>query len=248
MNLFYNDDIFEYIIIYINISEYDKLKNVSYSFRNIFDLKYLIDNKSFNKLICITGCTERKIINIIVQTIICKYNVKRKNRIVKNFFKYGDMVLLNVSMRSRFPIIIENLIELIYNSAYKKYRNILKILKKVQVFSTVIILSGNKDYNDISSFIHFCFSILREFDNYSHKMCMLYKLNIGIFIFILVKTISNSLRETGCAIDFNVDVLFNLHNKKLTEYIDFLKNPINNNLFPSYYYKLIVSIIEILYI
>ena len=60
-----------------------------------------------------------------------------------------------------FPIVVEYLVEIIYNTSYKKHKEVLKILNNVYCNSNAdIILIDNKDYGDLSTFIKICFNIL----------------------------------------------------------------------------------------
>jgi len=166
--------------------------------------------------------------------------------------KYGDLMLIDVTIRSGFPIVIEYLIELIYNTSCKKYRDILKILNNIYCNSnTDIILNNNKDYSDISTFIKVCFNIFKDFDKYCNNTSILYKLNISVYVFMLVKIMSNSLdidSERNLKNKCTTDNLFKLQNQKLDEYIEFINNPYYSKSFPKYYSKSIINIINNLYI
>jgi len=73
MNIIYYDDIFEYIISHIYISDYDNLKKVSVNFRRIFD----INSKDYKDLICIQGCDIKTIMNIVKKRAFNKYNLNK---------------------------------------------------------------------------------------------------------------------------------------------------------------------------
>jgi hypothetical protein len=256
MDLFLHNDIFEYLIFHINIRDYDKLKKVSKKFNSEFNLKYLIDEKIYNKLICIRGCTQYNILNIIERYILDKYNLKKNKNILKSILRYGDLNLINLSIRSRFPIVVEYLVEIIYNTSYKKHKEVLKILNNVYCNSNAdIILIDNKDYGDLSTFIKICFNIFRYFDTFCNTSSILYKLNVSIYVFILVKRMSNSLNfdcendsEKNKMNKYSTDNLFKLHNHKLDEYIEYINNPNYNKAFPKYYSKYIINFINNLYI
>ena len=82
--------------------------------------------------------------------ILDKYKLKKNKSILRSILKYGDLMLIDVTIRSGFPIVIEYLIELIYNTSCKKHRDILKILNNIYSNSnTDIILNNNKDYRII---------------------------------------------------------------------------------------------------
>ena len=252
MTLFLHNDIFEYLLLHIDICQYDKLKNVSNEFNKVFNLRYLIHNKIYNKLIYIRGCTQYKILNIMEKIILDKYKLKKNKSIVRSILKYGDLTLIDVTIRSGFPIVIEYLIELIYNTSCKKHRDVLKVLNNIYSNSnTDIILNNNKDYSDISTFIKVCFNIFRDFDKYCNNTSILYKLNISVYVFMLVKIMSNSLdidSERNVKNKCTTDNLFKLQNQKLDEYIEFINNPYYSKSFPKYYSKSIINIINNLYI
>jgi len=252
MTLFLYNDIFEYLMLHIDISEYDKLKNVSKEFNKLFNLRYLIHNKIYNKLIYIQGCTPHKILNIMEKFILDKYKLRKKNSIVRSILEYGDLMLIDITIRSEFPIVIEYLIELIYNTSCKKHRNILKILNNIYCnIDTDIILNNDKDYNDISTYIKVCFNICKYFDKYCYKTSLLYRLNISIYVFMLIKRMSNSLdieSERNLKSKCITDNLFKLQNLKLDEYTEFINDHKICKYFPKYYSKFIINIINNLYI
>lgn len=258
-SLFSHNDIFEYLISIIDINEYDKLKKVSTRFNNIFNLRYLIYNKIYDKLICINGCTQNNILTIMEQCILSKYNFKKNSRIVENILKNGNVNIINISIRSRIPTMIEYLIDLIYNISHKKHRNILKTLNNIYGNSSGNSSTSNsmflkdKDYTDVVLSIQICFNLYDYFDNYSFKMAILYRLNIGMYIFILIKILSNSFELNYNKLITNkcensLRRLFKIQNKKLDEHKEFIDNPLYNKLFPKYYKNSIMSLTDKLFI
>lgn len=242
-----NYDLFEYLILHIDINEYNKLKKVCRIFNNVFDLGYLIDNSLYNKLIHIKGCTEKNILNIIERTILSEYNFRKNKNIIKKLLKYSNSTILNVCICSHFNIVIQYLIEIIYNTSYKKYKNLINIFDKINYcINTNIILTDDKDYYEISTFIKFCFNIINIYDNYSNNTSIIYKLNIGIYIFMLIKKINNSLEFDENKSKLNEIII--LQNQKINEYKDLLSYQYYYKLIPNYYSNYIINLLNNLYI
>lgn len=256
VNFFENNDIFEYVIPNIDISEYDKLKKVSKIFNNIFNLSYLINNKIYHKLMCINGCTQNNIMNIMEKNILSKYNFK-KNKSILYDIKYCNATLINSVMYSAYSTVIENIIDLIYNISHKKYRNILKILKSVYSHSDIMVYNNN-DCVIITNSLKLCFNLFDNFDKYSLNTAVLYRLNISMYIFIMIKLLCNSINTymanavaTADAIEGKKDslkLLFRMQNSKLKEYKEILNNTRYTKLFPKYYKKFCRELFDKLYI
>jgi hypothetical protein len=253
VNFFENNDIFEYTIPYIDINEYDKLKKVSSRFNNIFNLSYLINNKIYHKLMCINGCTQNNIMNIMEKNILSKYNFK-KNKSILYDIKYCNATLINSVVHSTYSTIIENIIDLIYNTSHKNYRNLLKILKSVYGDSYITVYNNN-DCVIITNSLKLCFNLFDNFDKYSLNTAVLYRLNISMYIFIMIKLLCNSINthiaDAITAIEGKKDslkLLFMMQNSKLDEYKELIYNTQYTKVFPKYYKRSILELIDKLYI
>lgn len=262
VNLFENDDIFECVIPNIDINEYDKLKKVSKIFNNIFNLSYLINNKIYHKLMCINGCTQNDIMNIMEKNILSKYNFK-KNKSILYDIKYCNATLINSVMYSTYSTVIENIIDLIYNTSHKKYRNILKTLNSIYSHSDIMVYNNN-DFVIIANSLKLCFNLFDNFDKYSLNTAVIYRLNISMYIFIMIKLLCNSINTyiadavaaaaavaAVAAVDGKKDslkLLFRMQNSKLDEYKVLIYNIRYTKLFPKYYKKFCRELIDKLYI
>ncbi len=255
-SLFENDDIFECVIPNIDINEYDKLKKVSKIFNNIFNLSYLINNKIYHKLMCINGCTQNDIMNIMEKYILSKYNFK-KNKSILYDIKYCNATLINSVMHSTYSTVIENIIDLIYNTSHKKYRNILKTLNSIYSHCDIIVYNNN-DFVIIANSLKLCFNLFDNFDEYSLNTAVIYRLNISMYIFIMIKLLCNSINTyiadavaTVAAVDGKKDslkLLFRMQNSKLDEYKELIYNTQYTKVFPKYYKRSILELIDKLYI
>ena len=250
VNFFENNDIFEYIIAIIDIREYDKLKKVSWRFNNIFSLNYLINNKIYNKLICINGCTQNDIMNIMEKCILYNYNFK-KNKSILNNIKYCNATLINTIIYSKYSSIIENIIDLIYNTYHKKYRNILKTFKIIYEYNDIVVYN-NCDCIIVTNFLNMCFNLFNNFNKYSLNTTVLYKLNISIYIFIIIKILCNSINNyktiTLIGKKDSLILLCRMQNIKIDEYKELIYNNQYTKLFPKYYKNFCKELLDKLYI
>ena len=260
MNMIYNIDIFEYITSHINISDYDKLKKVSVNFKSIFD----INSKDYKDLICIKGCDIKTIMSIIEKRAVNKYPLSKSRIINKSLLhyywfysdydydsitKYFDKVIM-----SDCGIYIEYLIALLYNCEYSKHKNIIDIFDNVSKNLALFPINTVEMQVNIFRLIKSCCLILnlqnkRErtsiYTNRYTNRYIIYNTNIGIYITILVKAIQTDINTRGTLIRPGFKKLFLVANEKKEYY----KNCINDNprfskIFPKYYLKYIIDIIE----
>jgi len=237
-----NDDIFEYLIPFIDIKEYDKLKKVSRKFNNIFNLSYLIYNKIYHKLICIRGCTQANILNIMERFILTKYNFKKSKHIVNDILKSSNTTFVNSIIHSKFSTIIENLMDLIYNISHKKYKNLLKILNSIYANGYT---GCSNNFSIICKALKVCFNIINNFDQYHVNRSKLYRLNISMFIYITIKALD--IEAVSKAIEEqSLNIIFKMQNNKLDEYKEMVNR--ENKIFPKYYKRSILELIDKLYI
>jgi hypothetical protein len=262
MNIFSEDDIFDYIIdnVYMlefRILDYDKLRKVSSKFNKRFNLKLLyIENKKYNELIHIEGCTYKNILNIIERCILQKFCLDKKNFIIDNILLYSKLHLHLLIITSKLCIYIEYLIELLYNSCYKKHKNIIKIFNNI---SQNISIYKYSNIHDILNVVGICLDVFKDIDKYYIKQggtTLCYTLNISIFIFILIKGIYKTLKNNSnhddipTELSIKLNKLFIIQNQKLNEYKEnFInKNSEINRTFPKYYLKYVMNSLDNFYI
>ena len=262
MNIFSEDDIFNYIIdnihiLNFHILDYGKLIKVSVNFNKKFNLRLLyIEKKKYNELMLVGGFTYKNILNIIEKGILQKYRLNKKKFIIDNIIQYSKShlhLLIIKIINSKLCIYIEYLIELLYNSCYKKHKNNIKIFNKI---SQNIYIYNYSNIDDIINIVGICFDIFKDIDRYYIKKgtSMCYTLNISIFVFILIKGIYNILKNSSkdnIKKEFSIKLnkLFIMQNKKLNEYkIDINENTEINRIFSKYYLKYVMISLENFYI
>jgi hypothetical protein len=246
MSLLLNDDILDYLKCHLDINDYDKMKKVSVKHRYLFDLKPLLFNKYYDKLLNIQGSSVEMILKIIDYNVRKKYKFKKNKTIIKKLLKYSNYIEISINNNNIF--IIEYLIDILYNTSKKKYENL----------KNIIIELYNNDklyYGDIGDFCASLTIITKYFKNdldnyYNEYLELLYKLNVGILLFIIVKKFS------GCA-DNIINTyrpscinLFNTQNMKLDEYLEIIYQGVyaDEKYFKKYYIDIIVNLMKELYI
>ena len=260
MNIIYNIDIFEYITRHIYITDYDKLKNVSVNFKSIFD----INAKDYKDLICIKGCNSKTIMSIIEKRGLIKYPLTKSCVINKSllhyYWFYSDYDYDSITkyfdkvISSNCGIYIEYLMALLYNCEYSKHKNVIDIFDNVYNNLVSFPINTVEMQVNIIRLIKSCCLILnlqnkRErtfiYTNRYTKRYIIYNTNIGIYITILVKAIQTNINTCETLIRPGFKKLFLVANDKKEYY----KNNINDNprfskIFPKYYLKYIIDIIE----
>jgi hypothetical protein len=239
-----NDDIIYYLKGHIYINDYDKMKNVSVKYRDLFDLNPILYNKYYDILLTIRGVSIEHIFDIIDLNIRNKYKLKRNKTIKKKLLKYSS--LLEICINNKHIFVIEYLIDIIYNTSKKKFDNII---------STINHLYNNDElyYGDITKFCSSLTIIIQYFKNdiiYNNQnLELLFQLNIAILLLIIVKKFSfcNEIIENHnkCCID-----LFKTQNMKITEYLDIIQQGMygDEKYFKKYYINYIINILQQLYI
>jgi len=258
MNIIYHIDIFEYIISHIYISDYDKLKKVSVNFRRIFN----INSKDYKDLICIRGCDIKTIMNIVKKRAFNKYHLNKSyliniSSLYDNWFnskfhnnfitKYYNKVIM-----ADCGIYIEYLMALLYNCEYRKHKNIIDIFDNVSKHLILFPIITKKKKINIIRVIKLCSIILilqNKCENRNRRKHTIryitYNINVCIYITIFLEAIKINVYTYEKSIRKSLDNLFFLAKKELEYY----KNSINNNpefskIFPKYYLKYIIDIIE----
>jgi len=259
MNVFSNNDIFDYIIdnihsLHFHVLDYKKLRKVSVNFSKKFNIRQLfIETKKYDELMRIDGFTYKHILDIIEKDILCRYNLKKKKSIILNILQHSKVNLHIRIINSKSCIYIEYFLELLYNSSYKKHRNVIKILNNIKndfIHECSII-------DNILNIIGICLDMF----NYIKYMNgnLQYKLNISMVVFIILKVANTFFKSryidyTSNKSYITLSKLFILQNQKLKEYKEDLTDEdlrINKKLkktFPKYYLKYVVNLIDDLYI
>ena len=156
MSLLLNDDILDYLKCHLDINDYDKMKKVSVKHRYLFDLKPLLFNKYYDKLLNIQGSSVEMILKIIDYNVRKKYKFKKNKTIIKKLLKYSNYIEISINNNNIF--IIEYLIDILYNTSKKKYENL----------KNIIIELYNNDklyYGDIGDFCASLTIITKYFKN-----------------------------------------------------------------------------------
>ena len=248
-----DDDVLEYITSHICFYDYDKLKRVSVKFNTIFNLKY----KKYAEIMNIKGCDIMNIMNVIETRVFNKYHPNKLKSINKP-------LLYHCWYKNQYPIIskyfiriiklncgecVEYLIALLYNSEYSNHRNIVKIFDNISKNIALCPLN-----NVINAVIMVCCKILEICSNMSYKFTSTYKYrvyntNICIYISVLIKALHNSIISNN---RLNIEchkAYFSIANLKLDEYKYSIQTDKKfSKIFPKYYLKRILDIIEDSYI
>jgi hypothetical protein len=89
-NIFLQEDILDCFKNHVDIRDYDKLKRVSSKYKKYFDLKPLIDDKKYEDIMIINGCSIDILAIIMTKNIIKKYDYEENNYIMEQILKHKD--------------------------------------------------------------------------------------------------------------------------------------------------------------
>jgi len=242
-----NDDILDYLKNHIDFWEYEKMKKVSIKYRKLFDLSPLLYSKSYDKLLYIKGITVEIILKIIDGNIRNKYRFKKNKQIIKKLMKYEG--LIEIAIYNNCSFVIEYLMDIIYNTSKRKCENIKNTM--IDLYE-----KENLYYRNLDMFCSTLTIITKYFKNdtdyyYNESLELLYKLNIGLLLFIIVKKFSLYSYIIANTSQSSIINLFSMHNKKINEY---LANICEEELygdekyFKKYYINTIVYLMKTLYI
>jgi len=242
-----NDDILDYLKNHIDFWEYEKMKKVSIKYRKLFDLSPLLYSKSYDKLLYIKGITVEIILKIIDGNIRNKYRFKKNKQIIKKLMKYEG--LIEIAIYNNCSFVIEYLMDIIYNTSKRKCENIKNTM--IDLYE-----KENLYYRNLDMFCSTLTIITKYFKNdtdyyYNENLELLYKLNIGLLLFIIVKKFSLYSYIIANTSQSSIINLFSMHNKKINEY---LANICEEELygdekyFKKYYINTIVYLMKTLYI
>jgi len=243
MSLLLNDDILDYLKVHIDINDYDKMKKVSVKHRNIFDLEPLLINKYYDKLLNIQGSSIEMILKIIDYNVRNKYKFKKNKTIIKKLLKYSNYIEISINNNNTF--IIEYLIDILYNTSKKKYDNLKNVI--IDLYNNDILY-----YGDIGDFCASLTIITKYFKNdidyYNENLVLLYKLNVSILLFIIVKKFSECSDNIINIYRPSCINLFKTQNMKLDEYLENNGAYSDEKYFKKYYIDIIFNLINELYI
>ena len=242
-----DDDILDYLKNHIDFREYEKMKKVSVKYRKLFDLSPLLYSKSYDKLLYIKGITVEIILKIIDGNIRNKYRFKKNKQIIKKLMKYEG--LIEIAIYNNCSFVIEYLMDIIYNTSKRKCENIKNTM--IDLYE-----KENLYYRNLDMFCSTLTIITKYFKNdtdyyYNENLELLYKLNIGLLLFIIVKKFSLYSYIIANTSQSSIINLFSMHNKKINEY---LANICEEELygdekyFKKYYINTIVYLMKTLYI
>ena len=242
-----DDDILDYLKNHIDFWEYEKMKKVSVKYRKLFDLSPLLYSKSYDKLLYIKGITVEIILKIIDGNIRNKYRFKKNKQIIKKLMKYEE--LIGIAIYNNCSFVIEYLMDIIYNTSKRKCENIKNTM--IDLYE-----KENLHYRNLDMFCSTLTIITKYFKNdtdyyYNENLELLYKLNVGLLLFIIVKKFSLYSYIIANASQSSIINLFSMHNKKIDEY---LANICEEELygdekyFKKYYINTIVYLMKTLYI
>ena len=161
--------------------------------------------------------------------------------------KYEE--LIEIAICNNCSFVIEYLIDIIYNTSKRKCENIK---------NTMLDLYGNENlyYRNLDMFCSTLTIITKYFKNdtdyyYNESLELLYKLNIGLLLFIIVKKFSLYSYIIANTSQSSVINLFSMQNKKIDEYLANICDEQlygNEKYFKKYYINTIVYIMKTLYI
>jgi hypothetical protein len=245
--LLIDDDILDYLKYHIDFGEYEKMKKVSVKYRKLFDLYPLLYSKSYDKLMYIKGITVELILKIIDSNIRKKYGFKKNKQIIKKLMKYEK--LIEIAIYNNCSFVIEYLMDIIYNTSKRKCENIKNTM--IDLYE-----KENLYYRNLDMFCSTLTIITKYFKNdtdyyYNENLELLYKLNIGLLLFIIVKKFSISSRIMANSPQPSVINLFSMQNKKIDEYLVIICGEElyrDEKYFKKYYINTIVYLMKTLYI
>ena len=248
------DDIFEYVANHmsnVHIIEYNKLKAVSVKFNMLFTENY----KKYAKPEDINKYYNNRI-SVIKSDILDKYGFNKckdiDNTLDCDWYhnRYHSISHhINSIIMNKCGICIEYLIALLYNSQYMKHRNVIEIFRKIAKHIAIYPIDNVSLQNNIFDVITLCCKILdlqskRQGIYKSTYKYVVYNTNIFIYISILLKALHNSsITYNELPSRFNT-LLFSLDEFKNI----IMTNPRYPKIFPKYYLKAILEIIEDSYI
>lgn len=246
-SLLIDDDILDYLKCHIDFGDYEKMKKVSVKYRKLFDLSPLLYSKSYDKLLYIKGITVELILKIIDSNIRKKYRFKKNKQVIKKLMKYEE--LIGIAIYNNCSFVIEYLIDIIYNTSKRKCENI-----KNTMFD--LYENENLYYRNLDMFCSTLTIITKYFKNdtdyyYNESLELLYKLNIGLLLFIIVKKFSLYSYIIANTSQSSVINLFSMQNKKIDEYLANICDEQlygNEKYFKKYYINTIVYLMKTLYI
>lgn len=242
-----DDDILDYLKYHINITEYEKMKKVSVKYRKLFDLSPLLYSKSYDKLLYIKGITVELILKIVDGNIRRRYGFKKNKQIIKKLMKYEE--LIGIAIYNNCSFVIEYLMDIVYNTSKRKYENIKNTM--IDLYE-----NGNFYYRNLDMFCSTLTIITKYFKNdtdyyYNESLELLYKLNIGVLLFIIVKKFSLYLHIIANSSQSSINNLFSMQNKKISEYLENICEEqlySDEKYFKKYYINYIVYLMKTLYI
>lgn len=242
-----DDDILDYLKNHLDIKEYGKMTRVSVKHRKIYDLSPLLYSKSYDMLLYIKGTSVEMILKIIDGNIRKKYGYKKNKRFINRLMKYERLIGIAIYNNSYF--IIEYLLDILYNTSKKKCENIKNTMSHLYD-------NENLYYKNLDMFCSTLTIITKYFTydtDYYNNGCLelLYKLNISILLFIIVKKFSISSHIAANASQTSVINLFAMQNKKVSEYLENMTGETlysNKKYFKTYYINFIVYLMNTLYI
>jgi len=246
-SIFINDDILDYLKYHIDYRDYEKMKKVSVKYCKLFDLSPLIYSKSYDKLLYIKGITVELILKIFDSNIRKKYGFKKNKHIIKKLMKYEGLIGISIYNNSYF--VIEYLIDILYNTSKRKCENIKNTMLDLYE-------KENLHYRNLDMFCTTLTIITKYFKNdteydYNENLELLYKLNIGTLLFIIVKKFSLYSYIIANTSHSSVINLFSMQNKKIDEYLANICDEglySNEKYFKKYYINTIVYLMKTLYI
>jgi hypothetical protein len=242
-----DDDILDYLKYHIDFGEYEKMKKVSVKYRKLFDLYPLLYSKSYDKLLYIKGITVELILKIIDSNIRKKYGFKKNKQIIKKLMKYEG--LIGIAIYNNCSFVIEYLMDIIYNTSKRKFENIKNTM--IDLYE-----KENLYYRNLDMFCSTLTIITKYFKNdtdyyYNENLELLYKLNIGLLLFIIVKKFSLYSYIIANVSQSSVINLFSMQNKKIDEYlVNICEEELygDEKYFKKYYINTIVYLMKTLYI
>ena len=242
-----DDDILDYLKNHLDIKEYGKMTRVSVKHRKIFNLYPLLYSKSYDRLLYIKGTSVEMIIKIIDGNIRKKYGYKKNKRFINRLMKYEGLIRIAIYNNSYF--IIEYLLDILYNTSKRKCENIKNTMSHLYD-------NENLYYKNLDMFCSTLTIITKYFTydtDYYYNGCLelLYKLNISILLFIIVKKFSISSHIAANASQSSVINLFAMQNKKVGEYLENMTDETlysNKKYFRTYYINFVVYLMNTLYI
>lgn len=212
-----NDDILDYLKRMIDISEYDKMKKVSVMYRELFDLSKILYNQRYDILICIKGTSVEMILKMIDSNVRKKYKFKKNKHIIKKLLLYEE--LLEESIKYNNTVLIEYLLDILYNTANKKYENIK---------NTLTYLYDNEKncctkMNRLAPMLKIIITYVLNMSYHRVELECLYKLNVSTLLFMIVKKYSKSKDNSYTMRRSTITNLFTMQNKKIDDYITVLE-------------------------